>query len=298
MHAPARRPGAWDRIAVGEVRRRILALHPPHLPFTTASQPSTNSYEWPGYPQLRGYPQAFPRVSARCAMVDASTDPRSAPIHVRRCIRMLSTTPYPSSSTRSLASAGSSATSSGASRGRASSAPGVPEPYTPPKCEVPAFPPIRPGSRGGRRTVRRAVRRRRKALALGLAMTAAVLAASAAQGAAPRPGPGPHGEAAAAGTHHPPRAPLVRAPVRIADAAAAGLLHPGDRVDVLAGARVVAAGATVVAVPGTTGVPSADAVVPDSSGPGGALVVLAVPRPTAAALSGAATSSPLAVTLC
>jgi hypothetical protein len=86
--------------------------------------------------------------------------------------------------------------------------------------------------------------------------------------------------------------------VRIADAAAAGLLHPGDRVDVLAGAHVVAAAATVVGVPGATGVPSTDAVVPDSAGPNGALVVLSVTRRTAASLSGAAASSPLAVTLC
>jgi len=129
-------------------------------------------------------------------------------------------------------------------------------------------------------------------------MTAAVLAASAAQSASPETGPAQQREPAAAGVRHPPRQSLVRAPVRIADAAVAVLLHPGDRVDVLAGARVVAAGATVVAVPGTTGRPSADAVVPDSSGPGGALVVLAVSRRTAASLSGAATSSPLAVTLC
>ncbi|MDX6354143.1 MAG: hypothetical protein QOF98_1046 [Streptomyces sp.] len=78
----------------------------------------------------------------------------------------------------------------------------------------------------------------------------------------------------------------------------AGLQHPGDPVDVKAGAPVVAASATVVAVPGTHGVPSTDAVVPDSAGPTGALVVLSVSRRTAASLSGAAASSPLAVTLC
>jgi hypothetical protein len=86
--------------------------------------------------------------------------------------------------------------------------------------------------------------------------------------------------------------------VRIADAAVAGLLHPGDRVDVLAGARVVATGVTVVAVPGIPGTPPATTAGPDGTGPGGALVVLAVPRHTAASLSGAATSSPLAVALC
>lgn len=76
------------------------------------------------------------------------------------------------------------------------------------------------------------------------------------------------------------------------------LLHPGDRVDVLAGARVVAANVFVTAVPGQSGVPAASTVIPDGSSERGALVVLAVPRRTAAALSGAAVSSPLAVTLC
>jgi hypothetical protein len=83
--------------------------------------------------------------------------------------------------------------------------------------------------------------------------------------------------------------------VRIADAAAVRLLRPGDRVDVLAGARVVAAGAPVLSVPDVPGVPGAGAG--DGSGEG-ALVVLSVPRETARTLAGAATATtPLAVTI-
>jgi hypothetical protein len=83
--------------------------------------------------------------------------------------------------------------------------------------------------------------------------------------------------------------------VRIADAAAVRLLRPGDRVDVLAGARVVAAGAPVLSVPDVLGVPGAGAG--DGSGEG-ALVVLSVPRETARTLAGAATATtPLAVTI-
>ncbi|WP_328913920.1 MULTISPECIES: hypothetical protein [unclassified Streptomyces] len=91
---------------------------------------------------------------------------------------------------------------------------------------------------------------------------------------------------------------LVRAPVRIADAAAATLLRPGDQVDVLAGARVVATGVTVVAVPESLVTPATGSLVPDGGSPDGALIVLSVPRRTAAALSGAAASSPLGVALC
>ncbi|WNI15896.1 hypothetical protein [Actinacidiphila sp. ITFR-21] len=164
---------------------------------------------------------------------------------------------------------------------------------------MPPFPPIHAGGRGGRRLLRRAVRHRRKPLAVGLVMTAAALAASAAHGAAPRPAAvTPRGPARPVATRHATPEVLVRAPVRIADAAVVDLLHPGDRVDVLAGARVVAAGVTVLAVPEAVGVPPAATVAPDPTGPGGALIVLAVPRRTAASLSGAAASSALAVTLC
>ncbi|MFJ2742731.1 hypothetical protein ACIO3O_24060 [Streptomyces sp. NPDC087440] len=95
------------------------------------------------------------------------------------------------------------------------------------------------------------------------------------------------------------RAEVVSAPVRIADAATVRLLRRGDRVDVIASAnsptsggvspaRVVAAGVRVAEVP-EPGQTSAD---------GGALVVLSVPRATAAQLAGAGTTSRLAVTLC
>ncbi|MET4662234.1 Flp pilus assembly protein CpaB [Streptomyces sp. PvP037] len=83
--------------------------------------------------------------------------------------------------------------------------------------------------------------------------------------------------------------------MRIADAAAVRLLRPGDRVDVIAageavsggGARVVARGARVTEVPEPV----------DGAGDEGALVVLSVPRATAADLAGAGVSARLAVTL-
>jgi hypothetical protein len=125
-------------------------------------------------------------------------------------------------------------------------------------------------------------------MAAGLAVTAAALAAAAPRGdtrvvrAVPRTATAPVAAR-----------DVVRAPVRIADAAAVRLLRPGDRVDVLAGARVVARSAPVV------GVPDAAAAGTGADGDGdGALIVLAVSRPTAAALSGAAVSSPLGVALC
>lgn len=164
----------------------------------------------------------------------------------------------------------------------------------PAPCVVPLFAPIRAG--GGRHRLRRALRRRRRIVAAGLAMTAAALAA-----AAPRTDPqhgraGPEGPAPAPATT---AREMVRAPVRIADAAAAVLVRPGDRVDILAAARVVARGAPVVAVPSTAdGAPGGGATGVDGGGfGGGALIVLSVPRRTAAALSGAAATSPLAVAL-
>ncbi|WP_313956448.1 hypothetical protein [Streptomyces sp. SAJ15] len=120
------------------------------------------------------------------------------------------------------------------------------------------------------------------------------------------------------------RADLVSAPVRIADAGAARLLRPGDRVDVLAAAgsaepRVVARGARVAQVPGARA-DAADRAADDAAASGGladgdltdgglagevgsgvgegALVVLAVPRATAATLAGASVTARLAVTLC
>lgn len=99
----------------------------------------------------------------------------------------------------------------------------------------------------------------------------------------------------------------MAAPVRIADAGTVRLLRPGDRVDVIAvedgadgaggergaagatdGAQVVARGARVARLPED---------VDDVAG-GGALVVLAVPRATAARLVGASATARLAVTWC
>ena len=130
-------------------------------------------------------------------------------------------------------------------------------------------------------------------MAAGLAVTAAALAAAAPRGdtrvvrAVPRTATAPVAARE-----------VVRAPVRIADAAAVRLLRPGDRVDVLAGARVVARSAPVVGVPDAAAAGEDAGGGPADGDSGGALIVLAVPRPTAAALSGAAVSSPLGVALC
>ncbi|MFE0703233.1 hypothetical protein [Streptomyces sp. NPDC058872] len=191
---------------------------------------------------------------------------------------------------------------------------------------VPPFEPLR--IRGTRQRLRRALRRGRRAPALLLALTAASLAVALTGSGPPRPvlpgtgpghagpsgrtpssvGPPPlgapaargpvlHGSAAGARAR-PPAADLVSAPVRIADAETVRLLRPGDLVDVIAApdsllgeegeARVVATGARVAEVPRPAG------ARPD----GGALVVLSVPRSTAATLAGAGVTSQLALTLC
>ncbi|MEU6811878.1 hypothetical protein ABZ920_23455 [Streptomyces sp. NPDC046831] len=162
---------------------------------------------------------------------------------------------------------------------------------------MPHFAPVR--VRGGRYALRRLAGHRRRAVAAGLAVTAAALVAA-----------GPRGEARSpSGTHargHPPaadrarererpRPAVVAAPVRIADAATVRLLRPGDRVDVIAAedpaaggdARVVAHGARVTKVPEPVDGPEGS----------GALVVLSVPRSTAARLAGAGATARLAVTL-
>lgn len=162
---------------------------------------------------------------------------------------------------------------------------------------MPVFTPLR--VRGGhhwqRTRLRRVLRRRRRALAAGLAVTAAALAAwgpRAPVGAEPRGVPVPRPR------HASPPVDMVSAPVRIADAETVRLLEPGDCVDVIAAAnspvdtgpdaRVVATGARVAEVPrAREGFPE-----------GGALIVLSVPRPVAATLAGAGTTSRLAVTLC
>ncbi|MFC8512727.1 hypothetical protein [Streptomyces sp. NPDC057257] len=170
--------------------------------------------------------------------------------------------------------------------------PSVPHPPgtdVPATCEVPHFAPVR--VRGGRYQLGRLVRHRRRAVAAGLAVTAAALVA-----AGPRDGDGARGHPVAEPVRKHPAVRIVSAPVRIADAATVRLLRPGDRVDVIAAqdtatggdARVVARGARVTKVPEPL----------DSAGDSGALVVLSVPRSTAARLAGAGATARLAVTLC
>ncbi|MFJ8937097.1 hypothetical protein ACIRL0_15515 [Streptomyces sp. NPDC102365] len=158
-------------------------------------------------------------------------------------------------------------------------------------CQVPHFAPVR--VRGGRYRLRRLVRCRRRALAAGLAVTAAALVAAGPREVAAR-GAGPPRPVVDSVRERRP-VEMVTAPVRIADGATVRLLRPGDRVDVVAAeqsgagdAQVVARGARVTKVPESS----------DSVSEGGALVVLSVPRRTAARLAGAGVTSRLAVTLC
>lgn len=182
----------------------------------------------------------------------------------------------------------------------------LPPASAPPPCGVPAFEPLRVRGGGGR-GLRRAVWRQRRALAAGLALTAAALAATGLGGTGTGAGGDTAYGAGAGGTSgaggavsgqvRRPAARLVSAPVRIADAGAVRLLRPGDRVDVIAAGeggsgaavRVLAKGARVADVPQAP----ADGAAGD-----GALVVLSVPRETAASLAGAGISSRLAVALC
>ncbi len=170
----------------------------------------------------------------------------------------------------------------------------------PPPCEVPHFDPVR--VRGALPFAGRLVRHRRRAVAVGLAVTAAALVAAGPRDTDrsrghPEPATAAGTPAASGGDDRPVRqrraGATVTAPVRIADAATVRLLRPGDRVDVIAAeetvsggeARVVARGARVTEVPEP----------PD--GDGGALVVLSVPRDTAAGLAGASATARLAVTV-
>lgn len=169
------------------------------------------------------------------------------------------------------------------------SSPRPPGADAPATSEVPHFAPVR--VRGGCHQLRRLVRSRRRALAAGLAVTAAALVA-----AGPRSGDGARGHPVAGPVPKRPAVEMVAAPVRIADAATVRLLRPGDRVDVIAAqetatggdARVVARGARVTKVPEPL----------ESATDSGALVVLSVPRTTAARLAGASATARLAVTLC
>ncbi|MFJ5777874.1 hypothetical protein [Streptomyces sp. NPDC093094] len=176
-----------------------------------------------------------------------------------------------------------------------SPAPHPPGSDAPATCEVPHFAPLR--VRGGGYRLRRLVRHRGWALAAGLAVTAAALGATGPRGDADaHRDERTHGRPAAGPAPKPRADRTVEAPVRIADGATVRLLRPGDRVDVIAAretaaggdARVVARGARVTEVP-----------PPGAETAGmGALVVLSVPRPTAARLAGAGATSRLAVTLC
>ncbi|MFJ9559812.1 hypothetical protein ACIRQQ_07195 [Streptomyces fuscichromogenes] len=176
----------------------------------------------------------------------------------------------------------------------------VPRPLgtdAPATCEVPHFEPVR--VRGGRFRLPRPLRHPGRALAAGLAITAAALVAAGPRaGTDPLRAERPRGRPAAAQPVRRPAPPvdMVTAPVRIADAATVRLLRPGDRVDVIAAGdtaaggqpRVIARGARVTQLP--------DPV--DAAAESGALVVLSVPRTTAARLVGASTTARLAVTLC
>ncbi|MER5429171.1 hypothetical protein [Streptomyces sp. NPDC002588] len=183
---------------------------------------------------------------------------------------------------------------------------------------MPQFAPVR--VTGGRYGLRRLVRTRQRALALGLAVTAAALVAAGPRTGGPAPARGQAVGDAHARAHSSAGAPSrgrraaekTTVPVRIADAGTVRLLRPGDRVDVIAvpvaatpsaasafgrtatggEARVVARGALVTKVPEPL----------DSSGSsvgadGGALLLLSVPRSTAARLAGASATDRLVVTL-
>ncbi|WP_420341190.1 hypothetical protein [Streptomyces werraensis] len=170
----------------------------------------------------------------------------------------------------------------------------------PPPCGVPPFDPVR--VRGALPLAGRLARHRRRAVAVGLAVTAAALVAAGPRDTDrsrghPEPARAAAGTPVASGDDRPVgqrrAGTTVGAPVRIADAATVRLLRPGDRVDVIAAgetvsgsqARVVARGARVTEVPEPPG------------DDGGALVVLSVPRDTAAELAGASATAQLAVTL-
>ncbi|WUI47217.1 hypothetical protein OHS59_19210 [Streptomyces sp. NBC_00414] len=160
-------------------------------------------------------------------------------------------------------------------------------------CQVPHFAPVR--VRGGRHQLRRLVRCRRRALAAGLAVTAAALVAAGPGDTVARDTGPPRARAVVEAGRERRPVERVTAAVRIADGATVRLLRPGDLVDVIAAeqsaagdARVVARGVRVTKVPEPL----------DSVSEGGALVVLSVPRRTAARLAGAGVTSRLAVTLC
>ncbi|MET9759843.1 hypothetical protein ABZ016_12400 [Streptomyces sp. NPDC006372] len=165
--------------------------------------------------------------------------------------------------------------------------------------EVPRFDPVRVR---GRSRAGRLVRNRRRAVAVGLAVTATALVAAGPRdtdGARGHPRAQPPAHTASVSGARPVRTRgavgAATAPVRIADAATVRLLRPGDRVDVIAAEETVAGGEARVVARGArvTKVPEPEEGATD----GGALVVLSVPRATAARLAGASTTARLAVTL-
>lgn len=142
---------------------------------------------------------------------------------------------------------------------------------------------------------------------MGLAAASAALIAAGPRDAPFRSeadaGPAPGTRAAVSEQAH-PSAELVSAPVRIADAAAVRLLRTGDLVDVIAAdgstSRVVASGARVTELPGAAdgGADGGADEAIDIPSQEGALVVVSVPRTTAAKLAGAGATARLAVTVC
>ncbi|MEV0740037.1 hypothetical protein AB0I51_29815 [Streptomyces sp. NPDC050549] len=165
----------------------------------------------------------------------------------------------------------------------------------PATCEVPHFAPVQ--VRGGWYQLRRLLRHRRRAAAAGLAVTAvALITAGPRDLAEARHDERPRGHPVADPVRQRRAVEWVSAPVRIADAGTVRLLRSGDRVDVIAAqdtaaggdAEVVARGVRVTKVPEPI----------DEAGGSGALVVLSVPRATAARLAGASATARLAVTMC
>ncbi|MEW1697856.1 hypothetical protein [Streptomyces sp. NPDC091278] len=233
----------------------------------------TNPHHDPGHPEHRTYENGTPRPEQRTH--EGGTRPPEHRTHEDRT-RLSPSGPCPTDSV---------------ARHLRDETPGpspVPEP-----CTVPAFEPVH--VRSARHRLRRALRRARHAPAALLALTAVALLLTDGRTAPPR-----HETptaTVAARARPPAAAPPVSVPVRIADAATVRLLRPGDRIDVIAAPHLALGGGTRTRVV-ARGVRVAEVPPPDGTGPdAGALVVLSVPRPTAAELAGAGTASQLAVIL-
>ncbi|MFC9065884.1 hypothetical protein [Streptomyces harbinensis] len=167
---------------------------------------------------------------------------------------------------------------------------------------VPEFAPVRPRARRFRPGL--PLRGRARAVTAALVVAGAALAVALPAGGTAPPAEQPTATVTVADAREgpaepPPPAELVAAPVRIADAEVVRLLAPGDVVDVLAAdpgaaepARVVARRAEVADIPGRDEAPREPGLLAPTEG---ALLVLTVPRATAAELAGAAAGSLLAV---